>query len=233
MMLLGFVCLKTLANTGGVDRINVPEPMFIDLVRSLDSKKGEVEVNSLFAIYDKNYANLDWAPEIEFVIADGHAVEFELPSQGSSLLNYKFAYQTTFQSISSKSTLQGFQLIYEVDKEFSHSDSTWFHIIASRLNEKFSYLILSGLRLDHQDISNRSIMFNPTLFYNYRDKLDFGLELNLESSELGDELQQILPQVHLTLNQGYVIQFGVGLANYQNKEGYLTSFRLIKEFEYH
>lgn len=211
-------------------KVEVPEPMFIDLVRSLDSVKGETEFNSLFADYDSESKNLKWAPEVEYAFNNGEAIEFEFPGQGGDLKNYKIAYQKNITSLKKENCLQGFQLIYESNKEFDQSESTIYHIYALRLNHHFSFMNIAGLKFDNKDFESRSVAWNSTFFYNYTEEVDFGFEVNLETGELGNEMYQFLPQVHLALNNGYKIQYGFGTAVIEEKHSLLTSFRLIKEF---
>ncbi len=211
-------------------KVEVPEPMFIDLVRSLDSVKGESEFNSLFADYSSDSKNLKWAPEVEYAFDNGKAIEFEFPGQGGNLKNYKIAYQKNITSIKNENCLQGFQLIYESNKKFNQSESTVYHIYALRLSHYFSFMNIAGLKFDNKNLDNRSVAWNSTFFYNYTREVDFGLEINLETGELGNEMYQLLPQVHLALNNGYKIQYGFGTAMVEDKHSLLTSFRLIKEF---
>lgn len=211
-------------------KVEVPEPMFIDLVRSLNAKKGETEVNTLFSDYASDAERLKWAPEFEYAYNDGQAIEFEFPSVGNKLENYKFAFQKNITALTRKNCLQGFQVIYETDKEFSHSESTIYHIYALRMNHQFSIMNIAGIKFDNQDVKKRSVALNSTLFYNHTHEVDFGLEVNLESSELGNKFFQVLPQVHLALNKGYKIQYGFGAAKVNDDSSLVTSFRLIKEF---
>lgn len=211
-------------------KVEVPEPMFIDLVRSLDAKKGELEVNTLFADYNSESKNLKWAPEIEYAFDDGKAIEFELPSEGGDIKNYKFAYQQNITSLSQVNWLQGIQFIYEANKEFNESEATLYHIYALRINHYFSFMNIAGIKFDTSDFDQRSVALNSTLFYNYTKEVDFGLEVNLESSELENQTFQILPQIHLALSEGYKIQYGFGTATIEDNHSLVTSFRLIKEF---
>lgn len=211
-------------------KVEVPEPMFIDLVRSLDSVKGETEFNSLFADYSSESKNLKWAPEVEYAFDNGKAVEFEFPGQGANLENYKVAYQVNITSLNKENSLQGLQVIYESNKQSSHSESSIYHIYALRLNHYFSFMNIAGFKVDNKNLNYRSISWNSTLFYNYSEEVDFGFEINLETKELGNEMYQFLPQVHLALDNGFKIQYGFGTAMIKDKHSLLTSFRLIKEF---
>ena len=78
----------------GSDELDIPEPLVFDLVRPLGSPQGELEVN-FFASRINGQGQLSWSPEIEYVIADGYAVELELPHTNGSLDEYKMALQGT------------------------------------------------------------------------------------------------------------------------------------------
>ena len=210
--------------------VEVPEPMFIDLVRSLNSQKGEWEINSLFADYHKKADALNWAPEVEYVFKDGHAIEFELPSQGQHLKKYKFAYQTTLSSLENHGHLHGVQVIYETDDQLRESESTFYHIFAKRLSHHISMISLAGIKINNEQLSQRSLSLNHTTFYNYTNEVDFGLEINFETSELHNKMFQAIPQIHLALNHGLKIQYGFGTVRVNGENSLITSFRLIREF---
>jgi hypothetical protein len=60
----------------------IPEPMVFDMVRPLGARRGELEVNVLGLVplkRDGGAPAIEWAPEVEWAIRDGFAVEFELP----------------------------------------------------------------------------------------------------------------------------------------------------------
>jgi hypothetical protein len=206
----------------------IPEPMVIDLVRGLNSKKGEWEVNTLFVDTHKDANKLQWAPEIEYVMADGKAIEFELPSVGKNLQHYKFAYQQTLAGLCRDNHLHGMQVIYEIDKNFKHDEITLFHIYAYRFNHHYSLLTLNGVQSNNKE---KRFLLNPTLFYNYSHEIDFGVESNIAISD--DDKQsfyQLMPQLHLALKEGGKIQFGLGMRQENQKSGLVTALRLIKEF---
>ncbi len=83
----------------------IPEPMVFDLIRPLGAKRGEAELNSLGRIplsrkarqvdgvsdplglvrRSQDRQGTEWAPEIEYALTDGLAVEFELPMENLSV----------------------------------------------------------------------------------------------------------------------------------------------------
>jgi hypothetical protein len=216
-------------------KLEVPEPMFVDLVRSLSAKKGEWEINTLFAHSSQQDVNengrvFNWAPEVEYVIDDGHAVEFELPSRGGDLKNFKFAYQYNNLSLFSGNHLEGIQLIWERSKEMNEGELTLFYIFAKRLDFNWSFLSMMGVNLGDQFQDQVNFVPNLTLFYNFTREVDFGLETNGLFGSQNQEFWQVIPQIHLALKEGLKIQYGVGHTQRGRMGGVLTSFRLIKEF---
>ncbi len=210
--------------------LEVPEPMFIDLVRPLNAKKGDIEINTLFTDYTKSSRELNWAPEIEFAIADGNSIEFEFPSQGDRHENYKVAYQRNLSESDDSPYLNGLQIILESDKRFNHFESVLYHIFAIRFSHYFSLLNMTGFKFNPEDINHKALQLNTTLFYNFSEEVDFGLEMNIESAEMGEKLNQVIPQIHLALGEGYQIQYGFGYSKRNEEEGHITSFRIVKAF---
>lgn len=210
-------------------KTEVPEPLFIDLVRSLDAKKGEWEINSLFSHSNGSFNDINWAPEVEFVPFNGLGLEFEFPMQGDTLKYYKFAVQKTLNSFNKGKSLHGLQLIYETDVDFKYHDETLFYILAHRFNFHLSSMTLAGFK--KSSLSNETIWsYNQTFFYNYSREVDFGLEFNYFSGDRENRLLQIIPQIHLAFKDGYKIQWGFGSEEIGSQWQPLAVFRLIKEF---
>lgn len=92
---------------------HIPEPLLFDLVRPLGARKGKLEVNTLAQI-NNNGGPLAWAPEIEYAFADGLAFELELPTENSSVTDYKIAFQGTLShNFNNPNLIQGWQVIVE------------------------------------------------------------------------------------------------------------------------
>lgn len=221
----GFVNYKTNAE--------VPEPLFIDLVRNLGAVKGEWEINTLMAHSQGYFRDVNWAPEIEWVIKDGSAIEFEFPMQGERLNAYKVAFQQTLFKAPESSTLHGLQWIYETNKEFTHSEGTLFYILAHRLSHELSTIILAGAKSNLEAYKGTAVIWNQSFFYNHSREVDLGLEVNFTSAGLGNKFVQVVPQVHLALKRGYKIQFGWGGREDRGDWGPVGILRIIKEFNRH
>lgn len=211
-------------------KVEVPEPLFVDLVRGLGSVKGEWEVNSLFYHSQGDFNQMNWAPEVEWAFSDGTAIEFELPIQGSTLKTYKSAFQKRLGSNGRSPTLQGIQVILESDTDFRHGEGTFFYILAHRFNHQISSMTLLGPKVQFDGSQNLQVSINQSLFYNHSEEIDFGLEINYLSSALGERSAQVVPQLHLALERGYKIQAGFGGEDVQGAWSPLAVFRLIREF---
>lgn len=211
-------------------KVEVPEPLFVDLVRSLSAEYGEWEVNSLFYHTQGYFDSFSWAPEVEFVLNSGTAIEFEFPMQGGELTNYKVAMQQrTFQS-HNRTHLHGVQLIYEADNNFFHSDATLFYIVAHRFNHYLSILGLYGAKSTIESYQGLDVLFNQSLFFNYSEEIDLGLELNYTSGDLSETSWQLIPQLHLAFEGGAKIQFGFGGRREGGRTSPIGTLRLILEF---
>lgn len=75
--------------------IEIPEPLNFDLVRGLGAKKGELEINTLAQFPFQNFSStgIDWAPEIEYALLDGFAIELEIPMNNGEFEAFKAAMQ--------------------------------------------------------------------------------------------------------------------------------------------
>lgn len=95
---------------------HIPEPLLFDLVRPLGASKGELEVNVL-AQHNRRSGRNELAPEIEYVLADGLAVELELPFDGNRLEQFKVALQGTLGTLRSGSMVHGWQGILRRERD--------------------------------------------------------------------------------------------------------------------
>ena len=228
-VLMGTLCLahaKRKAYDGYDREVEVPEPLFVDLVRSLTADPGEFEINSLFYHRAGSFDDLKWAPELEYVLPGGVAVEFELPSVGGRLETYKLALQTRIFPSVEPSQQHGLQWIYEVSTDFKQEEVSLYYIYARRFRGPVSILGLYGLKRSNVTES----LLNQSFFYNYTEEIDFGLEFNYASGEGGQKYWQLIPQLHLALQRGGKIQFGFGGKQESGAFQPIATFRLIVEF---
>jgi hypothetical protein len=211
----------------------IPEPLYFDLVRRLDSKKGEWEVNTLFSRKRNGFSQFEIAPEIELVPMDGLGIEFELPMRGGSVESYKTAVQYTLgEAKRSSRYLHGVQAIYENYNGVDLTEYSLLYLYAYRISKKVSFLGMLGPRIDQQKNHSHMLeLINFTLFYNFSREVDFGIEINNEGLFDRFEQIQLMPQIHLALGKHYKIQFGFGSIYDGHDFSPVSAFRLIYEQE--
>lgn len=212
---------------------HIPEPLLFDLVRPLGAKKGELEINTL-AQQGINGGPLEWAPEIEYAIADGLAFELELPTENSEVTDYKVALQGTFSNnFGNPNMIQGWQVIAKKNRDTAKYSSDILYINGYRFLGQWSTLNMIGLRKpEFGKSSNASGLINNNLFYDLTPRYTFGLELNHEVSSKGQWRYSVTPQVHMDINSNVTIQAGTGISklNLAKKSEKLFGLRMIYAF---
>lgn len=227
---------------------DIPEPMVFDLVRPLGARKGELEVNTL-AIFPFRAVNRDpttdpfgsaqtirdrggieWAPEIEYAFADGWAIEYEAPFEGSVMEAYKVALQGTFGTAFNNQFIHGFQTIVEPTRRWENWNSTLLYLAGIQFDDRWSALLMAGCRMDLEGSNNFKTferLFNASLFRRYTDRLVFGLEVNHAVGRAGFSQTLLVPQMHYEIGRHLELQSGLGMGAFD--EGYEQSFimRLI------
>lgn len=143
---------------------HVPEPMVFDLVRPLGARKGELEINVLgiapltrsrsgssragdelgLVPLSEDRSKLEWAPEIEFALWDGFAVEFEFPFEGSKLEELKMGVQWTAGTAFDGHFIHGFQGLVERAIQSTTTSWTGLYLAAMRLSSRWSALGMWG-----------------------------------------------------------------------------------------
>jgi hypothetical protein len=209
----------------------VPEPLLFDLVRRIDSRKGEFEINVLAHGLSLRRQPLQLAPEIEYAFADGKALELELPIQGGQVYSYKVAYQMALPTLIPGTN--GLQLIYERIKEKGNNEFTSLYLLANRFNNHFSAIHMIGGRFVFEQVHHAQFnpIINSTLFYDYSSNIDLGIEFNLQGLREHFEEFIVLPQVHILFPNDYKIQLGAGIS-YGDTASAMYALRLIKEFNH-
>lgn len=218
----------------GDDAPRIPEPMVFDLVRPLGARRGEAEVNVLGIFpLNRNLGEAEWAPEVEVALADGFAVEFELPFEEWSLKAYKAAAQLTFGTAFNNSFIHGAQAIVLYDKDTGNVTPTLLYLAGLQFDENWSALAMAGLRteLESDDRANRTeTLFNLSLFRHVGDYTTLGVETNHSSSLASGTEFRLMPQVHHELQDHIMIQFGAGCLFTEEASVPEAATRLIYSF---
>lgn len=245
---------RTIERVSGEEKgPRIPEPMVFDLVRPLGAQRGEWEINILGLIpLDRQSETIDdvadpsglvrrspdtrgveWAPEIELVLADGIAVEFELPMENAEVEAYKFAGQWTIGTAFKHRYIHGLQTIVQYNIDPRRWATTLLYIGGGRLNPTWSLLGMAGARHITNGApggSDVEVLTNLTLFANLTGRLVGGLETNLNQVVGGELTLLVMPQAHYEISKHWMMQAGGGA---QFTSAFILpqlGFRLIREF---
>ncbi|QDT52810.1 hypothetical protein Pan44_08230 [Caulifigura coniformis] len=228
----------------------IPEPMVFDLVRPLGAKKGELEINVLGLIPLNRRVGLnkipnpiglvpgerhdpEWAPEIEYAIADGVAVEFELPFEGDELAAYKAAVQVTFGTAFDDKFIHGTQAILLYDIHSAHYSPTFLYLAGLRFDERWSMLAMVGLRteINGPDVAERTErLVNASLFYDLNEQITLGVETDYAQSLSGGATWLVIPQIHWEISDHWMLQSGAGVNFTKDYSLPEAAIRLIRSF---
>jgi len=212
----------------------IPEPMVFDMIRPLHARAGEQEVNVLaafplsrmqrtrlpntdpfgFAPLSVDRRGIEWAPEYEVALADGFAIEFELPFEDAVLEAYKFAAQYTIGTAFDNQYIHGFQTIIEPDIHFQAWDLTLLYLAGVRFDETWSMMAMFGGRsaAGAPEFDNRTeMLFNMTLFADLNDRWTAGLEVNQARNMNGRGTMLLTPQLHWRVSERIEWQNGIGI----------------------
>jgi hypothetical protein len=221
---------------------DIPEPMVFDLIRPLGAKKGEFEANVLAqrAITGPSQT-IEWAPEIEYAIADGFAIELELPFEGAQVHEYKVGLQATLGTAGN--TIHGLHYLGIHDIGSGRTGHTLLYVLGVRWSEKISTLSMAGVgsrgfgpkrsaefaEICKCHVPRSHMALNHTTFYEKDKNTTFGLEVNFRTA--GEDYILVMPQIHKNLSHRYTIQGGVGIESFENSKIRPTmAIRFITEF---
>jgi len=219
------------------DGPRIPEPMVFDLVRGLGARRGELEVNVLALSPFRRGSHFEWAPEVEYAIADGFAVEFELPIFGTHVEATKAAAQYTFGTAFDDAFIHGAQGILYYDLTTGRWSPTALYVAGLRLNRTWSLLGMVGGTVGPQIFpfseepaqTGSEIITNLSLFADLTDDLVAGVETNLSRQLRGPAELLVMPQVHWTITKHFRVQFGMGMRDDVEGRNAELGFRVIWE----
>lgn len=223
-----------------METVSIPEPLMFDLVRGLGAKKGELEINALADLPINNISSreVEWAPEVEYALFNGFAVELELPFENFELEAVKMAIQWTIGQSKNNKYIHGLQVIGET---MLHDDITEFSLLyvpGFRFNETWSTLGLFGVMLEigsDAPEKKETILLNASLFADVNEHIVLGLELNntdptLQGRDDNEMSLLLLPQLHYEFESGLAFQIGFGPRFEDSEIDASAVLRLIKTF---
>ena len=220
------------------ENIIIPEPLMFDLVRGLGDEKGELEVNTLAEFPLQTHSDVEWAPEIEYVLFKHFAVELEFPFSNEELEAFKVALQWTMGSSKDKKFIHGWQFIAERYLDEDILELNLLYVPAYRFNKIWSAIGLFGVMLEYGDDTpeqDYTILLNASVFADLNERTVVGIEFNNTNPTIqlidSNEMQLlILPQLHYELNHGFSAQVGMGVRLADDDTFATASLRIIKSF---
>jgi hypothetical protein len=209
---------------------HIPEPLVFDLVRGLDARRGELEVNTLGRI-NLRTGRFYWAPELEWAFAKGHAVELELPMLNRELQSIKVALQGAFPTPGRPRMVHGWQAFTDVSLADGRPDGVLLYLFGHRLSRRASILTMLGGAAPLSRLGRRggAVLHNAAVFFDAAEWSTLGLETNLEIDLRGDWRLAIYPQAHFQASKRLRLQLAPGVGLTTNTVTPLAAFRLILE----
>lgn len=217
---------------------DIPEPMVFDLVRQLGARKGELEFNVLNLVpFRKGEPTYEWAPEVEYALFDGFAIEFEIPIFDMEIAAHKFAAQYTFGTAFNDAFIHGAQAIALYNIEEKEFVPTFLYVAGIRFDERWSALGMFGGSYGTQvfpfsDEPNQNgvdVITNLSIFADINDRITLGVETNYSRQVRGIGEFLVMPQIHIDTHRHVKLQFGYGLRDDETKSHGELGFRIIAE----
>ena len=169
--------------------------------------------------------------------AKGHAIEFELPLENTTVNQYKVTLQGYFGELMNGRMLHGWQAGGRRKNEEKAYGAEVLYLNDYKFSDKWSMMNMLGVR--HTAIGKSSGEFvgllNNSVFYSFTSHFSFGVELN---SEIGarDYRYRLTPQIQYSHGKDVIIQLGGGPSqlttqwNEEKKTEWLVTSRLIYDF---
>lgn len=211
---------------GGAGIPVIPEPLQFDMIRPLGARQGELEANVL-ATRTRDGAALLWAPEVELALADGLAVELELPSENARIQAFKLGVQGTFGTGLNGRFVHGVQYLGQTGGG-GRVQSSLLYLAGLRHGRHWSSMTMLGLK-SRTTLSRPISLINHSLFRDIGQRTTAGLEFNRKGGADGNWL--LLPQLHQRVGSHIVMQAGAGVDKPRGSRATpLASLRLVREF---
>ncbi|MET4896516.1 hypothetical protein RN629_04985 [Sphingomonadaceae bacterium jetA1] len=188
---------------------HIPEPMIFDMIRPLTAGRGEVEVNTLVQ-HDLSgpRGEVEWAPEIEMAVADGVAVELELPLIDRRVVQYKMGLQGRLGHLRGGRGIHGVQYLGLYDRADGRWHSTLLWLLGNRFGERWSMMTMVGIGdVTLREGNETGLVVNHSTFYDLNRDTVLGLEVNRQNGDGAYWL--MMPQVHRGFGK-LGVQGGVG-----------------------
>ena len=216
----------------GADYPHIPEPMVFDMVRPMGARKGELETNILaVSPLSGQERALEWAPEVEYAVANGFALELELPFEGTRLAELKMGAQATIGTFDRGRIVHGLQYLGIYERESGRTSQALLYMLGRRHSERLSTMTMVGVgdvRMGQSE-SDAGLLVNHSTFYDLGRDWIAGVEVNYKSHRDGGVA--VIPQFHAPLADKVNVQLGAGVDRQRGERARpVGGVRLIKEF---
>lgn len=194
------------------DLIDVPEPLFFDLIRRPDSHPGEIEVNVLVGVPLRSQPRLTWSPEIEYAFARGHAVELEFDVDHDRLERVQLGLQGTFGYSRNQRFIHGWQMLAGYDVAERAVEFTGLYMFALRLTRRLSSWLLVGPRVigPSEGVDSQAMLvINPSLYFRLRPNVNLAVESTVVYGS-GQQVAVLLGEVEWDITPTLQMQVGIG-----------------------
>lgn len=191
---------------------HLPEPMVFDLVRPLGAREGELEANMLIVTEVRDgHVTVGWAPEVEWALYDGVALELELPMVDAELHALKAAGQVTIPSPDPGFT-HGVQLIAEVSVTDWQPQYAAMYLLGGRVGPVTVFgMVGARSRSPHDQLETWDLIANPTVGVDLHETVTIALETNAAFG-LDERVRVLLmPQLHWQVVERFRLQVGGGV----------------------
>lgn len=206
----GAIAVLAAAPAAAQEAPAIAEPMVFDLVRPLGARRGELEVNTLVQrTLSGPDRTVEWAPEIEYAVADNVAVELELPLENRRVTDFKLGLQGTFGLLNKGRGIHGVQYLGLWNRADARWESALLYVIGNRFGPRTSTLTMIGVGdVSAAEPSERALLINHTSFYDIAAATTAGVEVNIRAGRARSTL--VMPQVQQGLGHRLQVQAGFG-----------------------
>lgn len=206
----------------------IPEPMIFDMVRQLGAARGELEANVL-VVPASSGRPVEWAPEVELAVADGLALELELPMAGSKVEAVKLGIQGTIGTGFDRRLIHGIQYLGTVDRH-GKWQSSLLYLAGLRYDRHWTSMTMIGLRApDTLSLRKPAMLLNQSVFRDVGKRTTAGVEVNHVGGNDGKWL--LVPQLHQRIGHNVVLQMGAGVEKpRQERRTAIAALRVVREF---
>lgn len=192
----------------------IPEPLYLDLVRNLGSRRGELEVNVLAATSFRRSPAVSWGPEIEYSPLPGLGLELEVPLT-DRVEAIKPGAQLTLGSLAARRLDVGVLGTYEQHLHTPSSFTTVSMVTGIRFLPHVTAITIVGptVALARNNRPTFGALLSPSIFYQASRTITLGLEVGFRIDGDRRSEQLALPQVHFNVDSHVKVQLGVGVAH--------------------